>query len=119
MRLALAGERLKEAADSELVVWLVGTHHGHGRPLFPHSDPEDARQRHFSPLPGLVPVRLPAGSGPQSLAFDWNGQDWPNLFRRLKSRYGVWELARMEAILRLADHRASEHAQAQASGDTP
>jgi CRISPR-associated endonuclease/helicase Cas3 len=92
VRLALEDERLAEAADPDLVLWLIGTHHGHGRPLFPHHDPAE----------------MPPNVGPQSLAFSWRKLDWPSLFVRLKARYGAWELARMEAILRLADHRASE-----------
>jgi CRISPR-associated endonuclease/helicase Cas3 len=94
VRLARVHLRLADAKDKDLVLWLVGTHHGYGRPLFPHADPMESN-------PDV---------GPQSLAFDWNGIDWPTLFQTLKVRYGVWELARMEAILRLADHRASEDA---------
>lgn len=94
VRLARAHAQLGTAADPDLVIWLVGTHHGFGRPLFPHADPIES-------APDI---------GPQSLAFTWDGMDWPTLFQTLKVRYGVWELARMEAILRLADHRASEEA---------
>src|SRR5690606_41080020 len=95
-RMLFRSARLRDARDADLVLWLVGTHHGYGRPLFPHADPNET----------------PSDVGPQSLAFDWNGLDWPTLFQALKARYGVWELARMEAILRLADHRASEEAAA-------
>jgi CRISPR-associated endonuclease/helicase Cas3 len=94
VRLARTYSGIARASDPDLVLWLVGSHHGYGRPFFPHRDPTE---------------RAP-DIGPQSLAFDWNGLDWPSLFTRLKARYGVWELARMEAILRLADHRASEEA---------
>lgn len=94
VRLALHSEKLQHSSDPELVLWLVGTHHGHGRPLFPHADPLES-------APDV---------GPQSLAFDLNGDDWSGLFDRLRARYGAWELARMEAILRLADHRASDAA---------
>lgn len=97
-----------EAKDPELVLWLVGTHHGYGRPFYPHADPEDAQTRTRLPDVLGIPRTLPPGHGPQSLAFDWNGLDWPSLYERLKARYGVWELARMEAVLRLADHRTSE-----------
>jgi CRISPR-associated endonuclease/helicase Cas3 len=107
VRLAPYIARFAEANDPELVLWLVGAHHGHGRPFFPHHDPEDAKSRDLPSILGL-PSELPPGSGPQSLAFDYEGADWPAVFARLKARYGVWELARMEAILRLADHRASE-----------
>ena len=92
-------ERLPGANDPDLVLWLVGSHHGDGRPFFPHQDPKEK----------------PPDIGPQSLAFDRNGLDWPSLFARLKARYGAWELARMEAILRLADHRASEEARDRAA----
>jgi CRISPR-associated endonuclease/helicase Cas3 len=92
VRLARTHDRLATAHDPDLVLWLVGSHHGYGRPFFPHQDPTET-------APDV---------GPQSLAFDHRGFDWPSLFAELKARYGVWELARMEAILRLADHRASE-----------
>lgn len=92
VRLARSNERLALANDPMLVLWLVGTHHGFGRPFFPHCDP----------------LEPPDQVGPQSLAFEWRGLDWASMFERLKTRYGVWALARMEAIVRLADHRASE-----------
>ncbi len=91
---AIADPRLKKANDPELVLWLIGVHHGHGRPLFPHNDPREAPDR----------------VGPQRLDFQFQGYDWPQIFERLKVRYGPWELSRMEAVVRLADHRASEEA---------
>lgn len=99
VRLARGHDRLAASHDPELVLWLIGTHHGYGRPFFPHGDPDEA-------MPDV---------GPQSLAFDWRGQDWAALFQTLKARYGAWELARMEAVLRLADHRASEQRAQEAS----
>lgn len=107
VRLAPHVARFADAHDPELVLWLIGVHHGHGRPFFPHLDPEDQNPRRLPPVLGL-PSEVPRGAGPQSLAFDWHGFDWPSVFARLTARYGAWELARMEAILRLADHRASE-----------
>lgn len=89
--MACGDPRLRQSADPALVLWLVGTHHGHGRPFFPHHDP-----------------REPTGQpGPQRLDFMFEGEDWPQIYERLKARHGLWELARLEAVLRLADHRAS------------
>lgn len=93
--------------DPELILWLIGTHHGHGRPFFPFDDPLDDQNRDIFASNGDI-LHLPASAGPQRLDFDWQGLDWLGLFHRLKRRYGIWELARLEAVLRLADHRASE-----------
>jgi len=101
--------------DSELVLWLIGTHHGWGRPLFPHTDPlDDVPRNDLAVLHAAI--ALPGGPGPQSLVYDHHGVDWAGLYERLKARYGVWDLARLEAILRLADHRASEAAEIRAAG---
>ena len=90
--LAPTDARFADAHDPHLVLWLIGTHHGLGRPFFGFADPQDR------------------GQGPQSLAYDFDGLDWPSLFDQLSQYYGIWRLAWLETILRLADHRASEAA---------
>jgi CRISPR-associated endonuclease/helicase Cas3 len=118
VRMARVHRNFIEANDPELVLWLIGTHHGFGRPSFPHEDPEDERYQSYT---GFEPydrdeLRIPPSSGPQRLDFQFevlsaDGPmriDWPTMFVRLQARYGIWGLARLEAIVRLADHRASE-----------
>jgi CRISPR-associated endonuclease/helicase Cas3 len=110
VRLARLHPHFAEAKDPALVLWLVGVHHGFGRPLFPHADPWDERNRADLPRALGIDWRVEPGSGPQSLAFEFEGRDWAQIFEDLKRRYGVWGLARLEAFVRLADHRASEAA---------
>lgn len=100
----LAVERLAgfgDTVDHALILWLVGTHHGYGRPFFRHTDPWEGQP-----------------AGPHRLDFEWDGPgadekglDWPGLFNLLKRRYGIWGLAFLEAVVRLADHRASEESE--------
>ena len=106
VRMARHHPRFQDAHDAELVLWLVGTHHGLGRPFYNFAEDVDAVQ----PFPclGVDSWKIDAASGPQSLRFDFQGQDWPAMFDRLKRRYHIWGLAHLEAVLRLADHRASE-----------
>jgi CRISPR-associated endonuclease/helicase Cas3 len=88
--------------DQALALYLIGTHHGHGRPFFPHHDTWDAHAR------PLLNMTIAAGPGPERLDFSWQGRDWAELFADLQAQYGPWGLAFLEAVLRLADHRASE-----------
>lgn len=98
-----AHPRLGEANDPELVLWLVGTHHGYGRPFFPPVEwpppgsafKTDLGDGQHSSLPALSLAELSA----------W----WLDLRNKLEKKYGPWGLARLEAVLRLADHRASQH----------
>lgn len=91
---------LDSADDPELVLHLVGTHHGYGRPLPP----------------------VPADTAPQRLEYVWEGHslragsdlsetdlalEMADRFWRLVARYGRHGLAWLEAIFRLADHRQS------------
>ena len=92
-------ELLNGAHDPELVLYLVGTHHGRGRGLMP--DVPDVGCR-FS-VPHFEKHYSYAGS-PNLGALS---ADWPDLFWRLNQRYGALGLAYLEAVLRLADHQQS------------
>ena len=113
VRMAKAHPRLAEAHDPALVLWLIGTHHGFGRPFFDFVDSHEGGSGHeglFACL-GVERWRLASEPGPQSMAFDLGGADWAAMYEQLKQRYGIWGLAHLEAVLRLADHRASESEQ--------
>ncbi len=102
--------RFQGAHDPGLVLWLIGTHHGFGRPFFKFTDSGIVGEGSDSPV-GCLDIeewQLGTCPGPQSLAFSFGGADWATLFETLRDRYGTWRLAYWEAILRLADHRASE-----------
>ncbi|MGC1954839.1 MAG: HD domain-containing protein, partial [Gammaproteobacteria bacterium] len=78
MSVAKVGER-----TTALVRYLIGTHHGRGRPLLPAKpDPALYAQAH--------------------------GPSWATHFDTLSQRYGPWGLAYLEALVRLADWAQSE-----------
>ena len=94
---------LAQAHDSDLVCWLVGTHHGHGRPMFPATgDTVEGEVSVVDPETG-ADLTAPVRHGLERLDSGWSAR-----LRRLETRYGVWGLAHLEAVLRLADHRVSE-----------
>jgi CRISPR-associated endonuclease/helicase Cas3 len=105
LRFAMAHPRLASATDKELVLWLIGTHHGYGRPFFPSVawPPEDE----------TCSVDLGDGevAARPGQPFHQVSSGWADMFHRLRARYGTWGLAHLEATLRLADHRRSEREQ--------
>jgi CRISPR-associated endonuclease/helicase Cas3 len=103
VRLAESHPRLQAAHDSDLVLWLIGTHHGRGRPFFPPMVDPQSEGRLRVDLDDGTRLETPVEHGLVRL-----DSGWIERFERLKRRYGAWELARLEAILRLADHRQSE-----------
>ena len=113
VQLARAHPDFAEAHDPALVLWLIGTHHGLGRPFFGFTD--------ASPQPPLPALGMDSWElnlqqpGPGSPAFDFDGFDWPALAADLRNRHGAWRLAFLEAVIRLADHRASEREKEEAA----
>ena len=87
--------------QQDLLVHLVVSHHGKGRPLVvPVSDgPAEPVEWQFAD--GKHSVRASA---------DLSQTDWsqPARFRRLNEQYGPWGLALLEAIVRQADHEVSK-----------
>jgi CRISPR-associated endonuclease/helicase Cas3 len=92
----------------DLVEYLVGTHHGRGRPFPPFIEEMT----------------------PEEVALEWSGQllstssahrlwrleaRWADGFWMLVRRYGYWGLAYLEALLRLADTTCSAEEQKESS----
>ena len=92
---------LKQARDPDLVLHLIGSHHGHARPLPPIIADSDPQTLRFE----VDGYDMEAGSdlteGPLAL-------EMAERFWKLVEKYGFHGLAWLEAILRLADHRRSE-----------
>lgn len=94
-------DALASAHDVDLVLHLVASHHGFARPFAPFDD-------HPDDLPVALDhgdVRLEATTRHRLARL---GSDVPARFHRVQERYGWWGLAWLEAVLRLADHRASQ-----------
>ncbi len=83
---------------ADLLVHLVISHHGKGRPLVPPVD-DDTLGAVNHELDGIK----------VSCSADLSEIDWsqPSRFKRLNELYGPWGLALLEAIVRQADHAVS------------
>jgi len=105
----LAGSMLlDQASDPDLVLWLVGTHHGHGRPFFePVDDPVPVVSEIVLDVDAdgsgrTVRLRAPVRHGLADVS-----SGWADRFDKLIARYGHWGLAYLEAVLRLSDAKRS------------
>ena len=93
-------EVLSAANDKDLVLHLVGTHHGWGRPLLPIiEDPEPQMLTYKFDGHAMTAY---SDLEESSLALEMADRFW-----RLVGRYGYHGLAWLETILRLADHQQS------------
>lgn len=111
--LAANPDMLARAHDADLVLHLIGSHHGWCRPFAPAELDE---------APVMAEARLPSGDGAVTTGRDASirfaastdhglarlDSGVADRFWRLNRRYGWWGLAWLEAIVRLADHRASD-----------
>lgn len=91
---------LDSANDRDLVLHLVATHHGWGRPLLPVIKDPDPQK--ISYMFNGHRMELDGDIAEGSLALDMADRFW-----RLTESYGYYGLAWLESILRLADHQQS------------
>ena len=111
---------LRKAHDEDLVLHLIGTHHGYGRPLPPIRQDDDPQSLEATARSHNGGLRLcPPGNGEEradgrmsmsvssDLAETALALEMADRFWRLQERYGHHGLAWLETILRLADHQQS------------
>ena len=86
------------SCQATLVLHLIASHHGNGRPVTPPAV-DDTTLRVRAVIRGS-PVERPADLS----TIDW---DQPSRFRRLNNEFGPWGLAFLETLVRQADHAVS------------
>ncbi len=105
-----------EVSDRDLLLHLIGSHHGLGRPVWPVAERDDLPAS-FDPrsdFPSRIACSLDgmvltvAGAFRPELSLARFDSGWADRFWQLVRRYGYWGLAYLETLLVLADHRQSE-----------
>ena len=91
-----------ELTRQDLLLHLIISHHGSGRPLVRPVDDDT-----FDTVSGVIDDATVEVSANLS-AVDW---DQPARFRQLSDRFSPWGLALLEAIVRQADHAVSAGAE--------
>jgi len=102
--LAQSKKPLPDAPGSnlaELASYVIGVHHGFGRPLPPVTQRAEGERV----VETLHETKFEAST---SYPYARLGGGWPDLFWKLVRRYGWWTLAYLETLLRLADRRRSQ-----------
>jgi CRISPR-associated endonuclease/helicase Cas3 len=110
VQIAESFPELLAGADPELVLHLVASHHGHGRPfapIVPDVDPPD-----LSVASRGLAMRLNRGQRLNLVPAHRIDSGIAERFWCLTHRYGWWGLAYLEATARLADWDASERHEA-------
>src|ERR1019366_3060295 len=99
------------AHERDLLLYLIGTHHGYGRPFWELEKMSDVLSQE---TPDFVECELAGyhlraqGIFRPESALGPLGYGWVERFWRLVRRYGYWGLAYLETLVVLADHRQSE-----------
>lgn len=96
--LAASHARVKGSEHEDLIKYLIGTHHGHGRPMFPAVTDHNAGGKVEWAVDGEG-MSANAKHGLERL-----DSGWADMCDGLYRKYGPWRLAHMESIIRLADH---------------
>jgi CRISPR-associated endonuclease/helicase Cas3 len=92
---------LGRASDSDLVLHLIASHHGHCRPFAPVVNDR-------APVEVVVSAYGEAMRHSSATGLEHLDGGVADRFWRLVRRYGYWGLAFIETVLRLADQRQSE-----------